>query len=475
MGLSLLIDEKYRRMLLSSEFMKQPELKQYRDCLVAGISLEEAPEDVREAFALHHNDWIRNSMGEWRRAQPKYELTIRYDYKGEKQTCELCDHVLTSNVYHVFNKVNGHSLYIGSTCLDHVLNKESGVNGRVLSIAQAKRQDDFKAQFPDVYALLSDRPSDAAAYEVSDQIIHEETALVTSVRGVLRRFVDGNRDYGDVHRLRNQLVALKAHIRQDMVGKNDQNSLSRQFREQIKMDQSSQFNSIRRSAQANGGYLTTETAALIKVTQFLQQYLDRLNHLNQPQTTGIQAIASPKQGVFQITLHNQLGSLTYSFNSKLVIGAFQYPLNNVTHEKAQQLLTSGGHVVKKLSQSQMLAMGMAALEARGFESSVVEVDEFRAYVRQAERRITDSKERTNVTVGRFNQINKQQLLFSFRDQFVMHTPAEVAAHGQGVFEAAFLGLDRPALRTTLLSRADVLEKLRQAYDAKYSKDDFKRR
>ena len=448
--------------------MKQPELKEYRESIENGATLEQLNPEMRMTVITHRYEWERQSMKEWRRDPKKFELSVEKDFGGEAQRCDLCGTRLPKSVFHVVNHKNGLNLHIGGDCVENVMNLEPEI-GSSLTDAEYKRQQEFLGLYPQIVEFLHNSPSDVAPFEVSSGIIKQETSLRKKGNALRTQFVrKSNKKYAELNALCQDIKRLQQSIDLDVADKSNANGLSIYLRRQLEIDQNKQVKNIRRYVQEKNGFLKTDAAILIQDHSFLEDYQKMVISQNNSEKTGIANVVLVSHGVFAVDFICKIAHARFVFDSEDVISAFKYPVGSFTKQAVKNLLVrSESRKLDKTAEHAIHKLGISYFESKGLQEARIDFQSFTNFVQKHEQRLIDD-DKSHVTPGRFNKLLKSVTILSNHGRYAVYSRDEVKQIGEEYFISCFVGNPSPSVTVTVSSLDDTLTFLYHQYDAHYS-------
>lgn len=461
--MSKIVSRKYAVMLLHSDLLNNPDYLQYRAYIQDGTELEKIPKEDVDLIKDQRANWIRISMSEWRADKKKPVLTVKRDYHGVAQHCDLCNAKLDKSVYHVRNTKNDEELYIGDTCLDHVLNQEPGMS-IAMTPEQFRRQVQFKKQYPSIMRFLGEAPSNQAPFEVSSSIIKNEAKLRRDANTLMRKFRNDKKEYGKIIQLERAVEGLPAKISRNMQNKNEANSLSLDFRIQLEADQKGELKRIRSITQKNDGFLNTEAAQLILDPGFCERYLSDLVQRNVVDETGIAKMEFIKRGSYRVYFISGAHKVAFIAKTGTVISTFSYPVVQPTRRLSNELLRSKIHLDAEHSIGEVLNIGREALASQDYYEVTIQNQEFKEYIAVKEKDLPEN-DKTKFSISKYKRIQRNNIIFQIENRFCVLSPSELMTIGRNLFVSTFSGESYSLPTITTMSKVDVLDSLRIAYDA----------
>lgn len=173
----LLLENKYRKLLLFSEIMRNNEERsKYIPYLKRTIDLEkeELPKKVTRDFKRFKLDWIKQAMSEWNYKKGRHEYPVSERFPNEEVRCQLCNTPLTRTVVFVVNLKNGRELHIGTNCVANVLSQNVITRNQYSGIAY-ERYERLEKKYPSILEFSNNvHPSKTTKYELSAVLLKKK-------------------------------------------------------------------------------------------------------------------------------------------------------------------------------------------------------------------------------------------------------------------------------------------------------------
>lgn len=465
------MQEKDANMMLKSEFMKAtPDLNRILGYIRDDQQLENLPVAEQYSISINRHEWLKQCMSEWRRHKQKFELSIKKDYAGKNQKCNLCNTTLKKSVFHVYNIKNKNELFIGSDCCGHVLNEDPALR-TTLTGKRYWRDKEFKRDFKELDNLMYHLPSDGSKFEVTKDILDFEHRLRSDIKKVYKNYLEGSILQSNLDVLNEKIERLGRMIKNNDVKMENLDGLSRDLLYRLEIKQSkSDVSRVRRIVQENKGLLNTDSASIIKDTIFLKGYVDELNMRSSQFENKISIFKLGINGTIAVIFifNNIYVELTYSSND--VIETFGYPVRFITDENINSLIQQQSVPFDEESKMNLSKYGIRKLGNEGWNRYSLEYNNFANYVKDREKD-TPEKDKTKIKKSNLNSIIRNILIFENRGSYNIASKKDLLNIGKRQFINDFLGKTNSKVEITNVksSKTNLFAYIFNQYDAKYSK------
>lgn len=428
----LLIENKYRKLLLYSEIMKRDkERSKYIPYLKRRINLtkEEIPEIVIRDFQRFKLDWIKQAMSEWDYKKGKHEYSVLERFPGKEVHCELCNAPLTSTVVCVVNVINGRKLYIGKDCVENVLSKNVITKNRYSGLAY-ERYEHLEKKYPDILEFNNNaHPSKTAKYELSEALLKKETKLFRKIKDVIDKYCkQGVYIKNEFQEIQNNIIEYQDKVN-DFVNRNGaEKGLSLTLKNRMKQNHNPKLNEIKRIVHRSGGILTTDAAMLIEDSNYLDEYAKRVN------INGLQKqlyIFQHRQGItFAMGLNIDKWRVCLEFPSMVVIKYFTAPNPLVTGRGIESIIKESHNIMPagKKDEKVLFLAGIKLLEEKNLRVYRPSFKKFRNYVNKREKYIAN-EDRTRISNDKYQHLISQTVFLKNHNQVATMTKWEVINFG----------------------------------------------
>ncbi|KRN31644.1 hypothetical protein IV36_GL001768 [Liquorilactobacillus mali] len=419
-------------------------------------NIDSLSDSTYEGIYTNRHLWIFQCEKEWKKGTGIFREDIR---KLEvKPRCELCNTALRTEKYHIINRENGNSLWIGKECFEHILNNDIKMGMNDFTPNEAEKFERLKSMYSGLFKFVAEKPELNAEYEVSSEVIDLCLKLKRKINKEIRDTVKSN----STNRIKLKELLGKVDdaykkIKFDISKKNEYSGFSNKLKARVSKNQTmEELDKIIKGVQQNHGFLDTNSASLIKDNLFLNHYMKLLKGLYGEKVERF----DDKFNTFHFFLNYKSYKLRAKLNSRDTINAFGYdtenfkPQNNCENILFPLDLKWEGQETK----DNLFLIGYEYLVNRknSYKNYELRVGELESFIR--------ANEIIGVNTEKVSRFLKSIVILRSRDKFFLCNASDIIMIGESVVKGQNILFNKKEID----NKKSLLQELFDRYYLKYN-------
>lgn len=323
-----IIDKKTRNQLIYSDFLKNNEPNLYK-ILLDKLSLEDSLAKelgIYEKIKNNLSSWINLSAKEWEVDKNK-PFVVDESSKNKDNHCELCNACIRIK-YKIKNKKNGKILYIGGDCVKK-FKKLKHFSDIVTDADSYNRYNELLKKYGQIIVnILVDDANLLEETEIilKDMLYKDFSKPQKKLVKLLKSYIRSNKKFkeDDLAKLIKTYEYQKRHVN-EFINKNKNNIIymPRDIANDIKNNQSKQYEEIIKSIMDNSGQIPQQISSKIKVERYISKFIGMINN-KLPKTVNITNVSF---GMYIVTIRAFSDNYLFKIGSELLLT--NYYKNNI--------------------------------------------------------------------------------------------------------------------------------------------------
>lgn len=462
----LLIENKYRKLLLFSEIMKMDkERSKYMTYLKREINLdkENLPKNVVNDFNRFKLNWIKQAMNEWDYKKGRHEYKVSELFPNKEVHCQLCNATLTSTVVFIVNSKNGTALHIGINCVNNVLSQNVITKNQYTGKAY-DRYEQLEREYPSILEFNNNtHPSKTSKYELSEALLKKENQLFRKIKRAIDDYCKkGTYSKNKFQEIQNEIIEYQDKVKAFVKRNGAENGLSLKLKNRMRQNHNLKLNEIKRIVHKSEGILTTEAAMLIDDNKYLDEYATKVN------TNGLHNqlyLFQHNQGItFAMGLNIYKWKVCLEFPSITIIKHFTAPEPEVTARSIQNIIREST-IIKPSGNKDETTLFLAGSELLKTKNLKIYRPSFRTfinYVNKIESHVA-IEDKTRISNDRYQQFISKTVFLKSNNQVATMTKEEVVTIGIQYLRSLALDIipdvTWPSLKNKSLVMHDIYTKM----------------